>query len=94
MQLLSGVIYHHDNARSYIARVSQGSLRTVTTLPLPVRYPDLSPIEHIRDHLESRVWHPTRTRGKVTANMEQKVSRHHTEPVCLNVRSNRTWHSR
>ncbi|GFY22078.1 transposable element Tcb1 transposase [Trichonephila clavipes] len=35
-----------------------------------------------------------RTRGKVTANMERDVSRHHTELVCLNARSYRIMHSR
>ncbi|GFT52391.1 transposable element Tcb1 transposase [Trichonephila clavipes] len=35
-----------------------------------------------------------RTRGKVTANMERNVSRHHTELVCLNARSYRIVHLR
>ncbi|GFX77034.1 transposable element Tcb1 transposase [Trichonephila clavipes] len=35
-----------------------------------------------------------RTRDKVTANMEQNVTRHHTEIVCLNARSYRIVHSR
>ncbi|GFW95334.1 uncharacterized protein TNCV_2970561 [Trichonephila clavipes] len=35
-----------------------------------------------------------RTRVKVTANMEQYVSRHHTDLVCLNARSYRIIHSR
>ncbi|GFT16508.1 transposable element Tcb1 transposase [Trichonephila clavipes] len=35
-----------------------------------------------------------RTRGKVTANMERNVSRHHTELICLNARSYRIVHSR
>ncbi|GFX38794.1 transposable element Tcb2 transposase [Trichonephila clavipes] len=43
----------------HTARVSQDCLRTVTTLPWPARSPDLSPIEHIWDHLGLRVWHPT-----------------------------------
>ncbi|GFX20978.1 transposable element Tcb1 transposase [Trichonephila clavipes] len=34
------------------------------------------------------------TIGKVTANMERNVSIHHTELVCLNVRSYRIVHSR
>ncbi|GFX45611.1 transposable element Tcb1 transposase [Trichonephila clavipes] len=34
-----------------------------------------------------------RTRSKVTANMERNVSMHHTELVCLNVRSCRIAHS-
>ncbi|GFY23205.1 transposable element Tcb1 transposase [Trichonephila clavipes] len=33
-----------------------------------------------------------RTRGKVTANMERNVSRHHKELVCLNARSYRIVH--
>ncbi|GFV54154.1 transposable element Tcb1 transposase [Trichonephila clavipes] len=41
------------------ARVSQDCLRTVTTLPWFSRSPDLSPIEHICDHLGRRVGHPT-----------------------------------
>ncbi|GFT08359.1 transposable element Tcb1 transposase [Trichonephila clavipes] len=34
-----------------------------------------------------------RTRGKVTANMERNVSRHHTDHVCLKSRSYRIVHS-
>ncbi|GFT95519.1 transposable element Tcb1 transposase [Trichonephila clavipes] len=34
-----------------------------------------------------------RTRGKVTANMERNVSRHHSELVCLKARSYRIVHS-
>ncbi|GFT02054.1 hypothetical protein TNCV_83631 [Trichonephila clavipes] len=72
--------------RPRTARVPQDSLRTVTTLPWPPRFPDLSPIEHIWDHLGRRVGHShefERTRGKVTANMKRNVSTHHTELVCL-----------
>ncbi|GFT79000.1 transposable element Tcb1 transposase [Trichonephila clavipes] len=39
--------------------VSQDCLRTVTTLSWPAQSPDLSSIEHIRDHLPRRVVHPT-----------------------------------
>ncbi|GFT49087.1 transposable element Tcb1 transposase [Trichonephila clavipes] len=35
-----------------------------------------------------------RTRGKVTANMERNVSRHHTEHVYFNARSYSIGHSR
>ncbi|GFW13473.1 transposable element Tcb2 transposase [Trichonephila clavipes] len=34
-------------------------LSSVTTLSWPTRFPDLSPIEHIKDHLGRRVGHPT-----------------------------------
>ncbi|GFW16389.1 transposable element Tcb2 transposase [Trichonephila clavipes] len=40
-----------DNARPHTARVSQDCLRMVTTLLWPARSPDLSPIEHIWNHL-------------------------------------------
>ncbi|GFT52223.1 transposable element Tcb2 transposase [Trichonephila clavipes] len=79
MQRLPGAIFQQNNARPYTARVSQDCLRIVTTLPWPFRSPDLSPIEHIWDHLGR--WASNefkRTRGKITANMEENVSRHHT----------------
>ncbi|GFW90087.1 transposable element Tcb2 transposase [Trichonephila clavipes] len=58
MQRLPVAIFQQYNARPHTAKVSQGCLRTVTTLPWPARSPDLSPIEHIRDHLRLRVGHP------------------------------------
>ncbi|GFS52551.1 transposable element Tcb2 transposase [Trichonephila clavipes] len=51
MQRLPGAIFQQDNARPHTARVSQDCLRTIATLPWPARSPDLSPIEHISDHL-------------------------------------------
>ncbi|GFV53621.1 putative transposable element [Trichonephila clavipes] len=54
---------------------------------------DLSPIEHIWDHLGRQVGHLERTRGKFTAKRERNVSRHHVELVCLNAQSYRIVHS-
>ncbi|GFS52923.1 transposable element Tcb2 transposase [Trichonephila clavipes] len=51
MQRLPGVFFQQDNAWSHTARVLQDCLRTVTTLPWPARSKDLSPVEHIWDHL-------------------------------------------
>ncbi|GFX97043.1 transposable element Tcb1 transposase [Trichonephila clavipes] len=48
-----------DNSRPHTAWMSQDCLRTVTTLPWPARFLDLSPIEHIWDHLGWRVGHVT-----------------------------------
>ncbi|GFX90200.1 transposable element Tcb1 transposase [Trichonephila clavipes] len=59
MQRFQGAIFQQDNAVPHTARVSQDFLRTVTTLPWPARCPDLSPIEHIWDHLGWQVGHPT-----------------------------------
>ncbi|GFV74423.1 transposable element Tcb1 transposase [Trichonephila clavipes] len=59
MQQLPGAIFPQDNARPHTTRVSQDCLCTVTTIPRPSRAPDLSPIEHIWDHLRRRVGHPT-----------------------------------
>ncbi|GFS92881.1 transposable element Tcb2 transposase [Trichonephila clavipes] len=52
-------IFQQDIARPHTARVSQDCLCTVTILPWPARSPDLSPIDHIWDHLGRRVGHPT-----------------------------------
>ncbi|GFT22766.1 transposable element Tcb1 transposase [Trichonephila clavipes] len=59
MKRLPGAIFQQDIARLHTARVSQDCLRTVTNLPWPARSPDLSPIEHIWDHLGRRVGNPT-----------------------------------
>ncbi|GFX49773.1 transposable element Tcb2 transposase [Trichonephila clavipes] len=59
MQRLPEAIFQQYNARPHTARVSQDCLRTVTTVPWPARSPDLSPMEHIWDHLGWRVVLPT-----------------------------------
>ncbi|GFU89371.1 transposable element Tcb1 transposase [Trichonephila clavipes] len=59
MQRLPRAIFLQDNAQPHTARVSQDCLRNVTTLPWSARSPDLSPIQHIWDHLGWRVGHST-----------------------------------
>ncbi|GFY06704.1 transposable element Tcb2 transposase [Trichonephila clavipes] len=51
MQRLRGASFQQDNVRPHTARVSQDCLHTITTLPWPAQSIDLSPIEHIWDHL-------------------------------------------
>ncbi|GFV08394.1 transposable element Tcb2 transposase [Trichonephila clavipes] len=51
IQRLPKAIFQPDNAGLHTAKVSQDCLHTVTILPWPARSPDLSPIEHIWDHL-------------------------------------------
>ncbi|GFT01126.1 transposable element Tcb2 transposase [Trichonephila clavipes] len=51
MQRLLGTIFKQNNPRPHTARVSQDCLHTVTNLPWPARFPDLSPKVHIWDHV-------------------------------------------
>ncbi|GFW96899.1 transposable element Tcb2 transposase [Trichonephila clavipes] len=51
--------FQQDNALPHTTRVSHDCLHTVTTLHWPARFPDLSPFEHIWDHLGRRVGHST-----------------------------------
>ncbi|GBM98632.1 hypothetical protein AVEN_236796-1 [Araneus ventricosus] len=50
-----GEIFQQDNARPHTAPVAQDFLSHVQTLPWPARYPDLSPIEHVWDHLKRQM---------------------------------------
>ncbi|GFS79630.1 transposable element Tcb2 transposase [Trichonephila clavipes] len=59
IQWLPGSIFQQDNARLPTAMMSQYCLSTFTTLPSPALSSDLSPIEHIWDHLGWRVGYPT-----------------------------------
>ncbi|GFU35661.1 transposable element Tcb1 transposase [Trichonephila clavipes] len=59
MQRLARVILQQYNARPHTARGSQNCLRTVIILPWPARSADLSPVDHIWNHLEWRDGHPT-----------------------------------
>ncbi|GFS67303.1 transposable element Tcb2 transposase [Trichonephila clavipes] len=51
MQRLPGAIFQQDNAQPHKAKGSQDCLCTVTTLPWPAHFPDLSPIQHNWYHL-------------------------------------------
>ncbi|GFT86042.1 transposable element Tcb1 transposase [Trichonephila clavipes] len=75
--------------------VSQDYLGTVTILLCPARSLDFSNRAYLGS-FGTASWGShefERTRGKVAANMERNVSRHHTELVCLNSRSYRIVHS-
>ncbi|GFU73893.1 transposable element Tcb2 transposase [Trichonephila clavipes] len=82
MQRLPGAIPQQGQCS-----VSQDCLCAVTTLPWPARLPDLSPIEHIWDHLGRRVGHPTSLK-ELEARLQQIWN------VCLNARSHHIVHSR
>ncbi|GFV26810.1 transposable element Tcb1 transposase [Trichonephila clavipes] len=93
---LPGVFFLQDNARL--------TRKGVTRLSPHIYYPSLAceipKFASNRAYLGSfgtACWSShefERTRGKVTANMEQNVSRNHTELVCLNAGSYCIVHSR
>ncbi|GFU35807.1 transposable element Tcb1 transposase [Trichonephila clavipes] len=59
MTWLPGTIFQHVNARPHTARVSQDCIHMISTLPWPAHSPDLSPMEHIWDHIVRPVGHRT-----------------------------------
>ncbi|GFW47719.1 transposable element Tcb1 transposase [Trichonephila clavipes] len=86
-----------DNARPHTARISQDCLHTVTNPSLACPIPRFASNRAYLRSFGTESWASQefeRTRGKVTANMERNVSRHHTGLVCLNARSYRIVHSR
>ncbi|GFS84990.1 transposable element Tcb1 transposase [Trichonephila clavipes] len=92
MQWFPEAIFQQVNVRPHTARMSQDCLHTITTLPWPARSPGFVPNRAYLGSNEMASWVSPefeRTRGKVTANMERNVSRHHTELLCLNARSYR-----
>ncbi|GFV43060.1 DDE_3 domain-containing protein [Trichonephila clavipes] len=50
-----GAIFQKNNALPHTTRVAQDFLRHFQTLPWPTRSPDLSPVEHVWDHLKRQM---------------------------------------
>ncbi|GFT97674.1 hypothetical protein TNCV_275191 [Trichonephila clavipes] len=74
-------------AQRYVHDILQPRVATHATAPGPFFTRQCSASSWASHEFEQ-------TRDKVTANMEQNVSRHHTELVCLNARSYRIVHLR
>ncbi|GFV07629.1 hypothetical protein TNCV_4941311 [Trichonephila clavipes] len=72
-----------DNAQPHTARMSHDCFRHITTFPWSARFPDLSPTEHIWDHLGWQVGQPTSfvESGLVYSNCGMRdVAGHHDRP--------------
>ncbi|GFX89342.1 transposable element Tcb2 transposase [Trichonephila clavipes] len=54
-----GAIFQQNNARLQTSRMSQDYLRHIITLPWSTQSPDLTPIEHMWDHLWCLIGQPT-----------------------------------
>ncbi|GFW00921.1 DDE_3 domain-containing protein [Trichonephila clavipes] len=52
LNVLPGIIFQQDNARSHTARVAQDFLHHFQTVPWPARSPNLSPGEYVWDQLK------------------------------------------
>ena len=67
-------IFQQDNARPHVARHTMNLLRAnnVNVLNWPVKSPDISPIEHVWDHLERKV----RERNNVNSVMDLERTLH------------------
>ncbi|GFS65272.1 uncharacterized protein TNCV_2451141 [Trichonephila clavipes] len=101
MQWLPGTIFQQDNAWSHTAGSHKKQVITVSphcyypsfACPIPIFVSNRAYMGSFGTaSWASHVF--KRTRGKVTANMERNVSKHHTELVCLNARSYCIVHSR
>ncbi|GFV49284.1 transposable element Tcb1 transposase [Trichonephila clavipes] len=93
MQRLPGAIFQQDNTRPHTARVSQDCYYPSSVCPIPRFVFNRAYLRSFR--MASWTSHEFQiTSGKVTANTERNISRHHTELVCLNTRSYRIVHSR
>ncbi|GFW41975.1 transposable element Tcb1 transposase [Trichonephila clavipes] len=90
MQWLPGTISQKDNAQPHTAKVSQKRSPHCYYSSLACPIPRCVSNRAYQGSFGTASWAShefERTRGKVTANMERNVLRHHTELVCLNARS-------
>ncbi|GFW74382.1 transposable element Tcb1 transposase [Trichonephila clavipes] len=69
--------------RGEMSQPSAFALQRHTVPHLPALFPDLSPIEHIRDHLGRRVGHPTSL--NVLEAMLQKIWNEISQDIILNL---------
>ncbi|GFT25075.1 transposable element Tcb1 transposase [Trichonephila clavipes] len=93
MQRFPESIFQQGNAQPHTARVSQDRLGTVTTLPWPAQSPDLSLIEHIWNHLEWQVGHPT-SLNELEARLQQtwnEMSQDIIQILCTSMPDRIAW---
>ena len=53
------LMFQHDNAQPHVTRICTQFLKTehVPVLPWPANWPDVSPVEHVWNALDRRVWY-------------------------------------